>query len=219
MTASASSKWRPAVVRLTLAALTFLAFHAAILQGAISLAVAIVFASLAMAVAAKALRGSKRRTSLAVFALGLLAAAACVLWWQVEEARVALVLPPLIGYFLASAFFAYSLLPGQVPVIVRMCHVAQGRVLPDGLEAYARALTWGWAILLAVLAFASIIALWLFGLEAWSWVCNVFNPLLMAAYFIGEHAYRAWRLPHVGKPSVLGTLGIMLDPASWQHSP
>ncbi len=219
MTASASSPSRPAVVRITLAAVTFLAFHAAILQGAISLAVAIVFGSLALAVAGRALRSKRRALLLAVFAVALFAVTACVLWWQVEEAHAALILPPLIGYFLASAFFAYSLLPGQMPVIVRMCHVAQGRVLPEGLEAYARALTWGWSILLAVLAFASVVALWLFGLEAWSWVCNVFNPLLMAVYFIGEHAYRAWRLPQVGKPSVLRTLGIMLDPSSWQHSP
>ena len=182
------------------------------------MAISIVFGSLALAVAAKALRSSRRRISFALFALGLASVAASVLWWQVEAARAALILPPLIGYFLTSAFFAYSLLPGQVPVIVRMCHVAQGQVLPEGLESYARALTLGWAILLAVLALASLVVLWQFGLEAWSWVCNVFNPLLMAAYFIGEHLYRARRLPHVGKPSVLRTLGIMLDPASWQHS-
>ncbi len=219
MTASASSPLGLAVVRLTFAAATFLAFHLAILYGAISWAIAIVFGSLALAVAGRALRSQQRRSSLALVALALMAIAVSASWWQSEEARAALILPPLIGYLLTSAFFTYSLLPGQVPVIVRMCHVTQGRVLPAGLEAYARALTRGWAIVLAVLALASIVALWLYGLEAWSWVCNVVNPLLMATYFIGEHVYRAWRLPHVGKPSVFRTLGVMLDPASWQRSP
>lgn len=218
MKATASRPLGPAVVRLALAAATFLAFHIAILQGAISWAVAIVFCSLALVVAAKALRAERRRYLLALFAAVLLAIAASVSWWQAEEARAALILPPLIGYILTSAFFAYSLLPGQMPVIVRMCHVTQGETLPEGLESYARALTWGWAVLPAVLALASILVLGLFGLEAWSWICNVVNPLLFAAFFIGEHVYRAWRLPHVDKPSIPRTLGVMLDPASWQRS-
>jgi len=218
MKTTASPPLGAALVRLSLAAATFLAFHVAILQGAISWAVAIVFCSLALAVAAKALGAEKRRPSLALLAVVLLAIAASAVWWQVEEARAALILPPLFGYLLTSAFFAYSLLPGQIPVIVRMCHVTQGEVLPEGLEPYARALTWGWAVLPAVLALASILVLGVFGLEAWSWVCNVINPLLFAAFFIGEHVYRTWRLPHVGKPSILRTLGVMLDPASWQGS-
>lgn len=218
MKAAASPPLGPTLVRLSLAATTFLAFHVAILKGAISWAVAIVFCSLALAVGAKALHAARRRRSLALIAALLLGVAASASWWQVEEARAALILPPLAGLLLTSAFFAYSLLPGQIPVIVRMCHVTQGAVLPDGLEAYARALTWGWAVLPAVLALASMLALGLFGLEAWSWVCNVVNPLVFAAFFLGEHLYRAWRLPHVGKPSILRTLGVMLDSASWQRS-
>ena len=218
MKATASPPPGPAVVRLALAAATCLAFHLAVLQGAISWAVAVVFCALALAVAAKALQAERRRSSLLLFALALLAVAASVFRWQVDEARAALVLPPLIGYVLTSAFFAYSLLPGQMPVIVRMCHVTQGETLPEGLEAYARALTWGWAVLPLGLALVSILVLGLFGLEVWSWVCNVVNPLVFAAFFAGEHAYRAWRLPHVGKPSILRTLGVMLDPASWQRS-
>ncbi len=218
MKATASPPLGAALVRLSLAAVTVLAFHVAILQGAVSWAVAIVFCSLALAVGAQALRAGRRRSSLALLAILLLAIAASASWWQVEEARAALILPPLIGYLLTSAFFAYSLLPGQKPVIVRMCHVTQGEILPQGLEPYARALTWGWAILPAVLALASVLALALFGLEAWSWVCNVINPLVFAAFFLGEHPYRAWRLPHVGKPSILRTLGVMLDSASWQRS-
>ena len=218
MTATASPSLGPAIVRLALAAVTFLAFHVAILQGAISWAVAIVFGSLGLAVATKALRAERRRSSLLLFAAALLAVAVSVSWWQAEEARAALILPPLVGYLLTSAFFAYSLLPGQMPVIVRMCHVTQGETLPEGLESYARALTWGWAVLPAGLALVSLLVLGLFGLEAWSWVCNVVNPLVFASFFIGEHVYRAWRLPHVGKPSILRTLGVMLDPASWQRS-
>ncbi len=218
MRAAASRLSGPVVLRLSLVASAFLAIHFAILQDRLSWAVALIFCSLALTVAAGALRrGEGRRLSRSLLAVALLALAASSFWWRPSDARMALILPPLLGYIMTSAIFGFSLLPGQKPVIVRMCHVTQGETLPEGLEAYARALTFGWALLPILFAIVSLLVLLVFGLSAWSWFCNILSPLLLAAFFIGEHFYRAWRLPHVGKPSILRTLVVLLDTASWQR--
>ena len=219
MSAAAPSSTGPKFSRLIFTAAVFISVHAAILAGAIHLAVALVFFSLAFAPAASALRAEKKRRWLYVtIAAILLVLAICAIKWPGIDGRLALILPAFLGSMLVSAFFAYSLLPGQVPVIVRMCHIRRGPVLPEGLERYARRLTWGWVFLPAFLAFAALAVLAAFGLEAWSWTNNVVNPLILASFFAGEHAYRAWRMPHLGKPSLLQTFGVMANKDSWRHS-
>ncbi len=219
MSAAALSASESNVMRLTLTAAAFVAVHAAILAGAIHLAVALVLFSLAFAPAASALRAeSKHRRLYAIIAAFLLGLAVSAIYWPGIDGRVALILPAFLGSMLVSGFFAYSMLPGQMPVIVRMCHVRRGKVLPDGLERYARNLTWGWALLPASLAFAALAVLAGFGLEAWSWINNVANPLILISFFAGEHVYRAWRMPHLGKPSMLQTFGVMANKDSWRHS-
>jgi uncharacterized membrane protein len=210
---------RSNVLRLILTAAVFVAVHGAILAGAIHVAVALVMLSLAFAPAASALRAEvKHRWLYAAIAALMLILAACALSWPGVDGRMALVLPAFLGSMLVSGFFAYSLLPNQVPVIVRMCHITRGQVLPDGLERYARNLTWGWAVLPALLAFAALAILGIFGLEAWSWANNVANPIILASFFAGEHVYRARLMPHLGKPSMRKTFDVMVNKHSWRRS-
>lgn len=207
------------LLRFIFAATAFVGVHSAILVGAIHLAVALVFFSLAFAPTINALRAkSKHRWLHAIVAVILLVPAVCAIGWPGIDGRVALILPASLGAMLVSGFFAYSLLPGQVPVIVRMCHIRRGTPLPDGLERYARNLTWGWAILPAILVVIALAALAAFGLEAWSWVNNVANPLILAAFFAGEHLYRAWQMPHLGKSSMLQTFDIMANKDLWRRT-
>jgi uncharacterized membrane protein len=219
MSAETRISSRSNVLRLTLTAAAFVAVHGAILAGAIHFAVAVVMLSLAFAPAASALQAeSKHRWLYAAIAALMLILAAYAASWPGVDGRVALVLPAFLGSMLVSGFFAYSLLPNQMPVIVRMCHITRGKVLPDGLERYARNLTWGWAILPAVLAFAALAVLGAFGLEAWSWANNVANPIILASFFAGEHVYRARLMPHLGKPSMRQTFDVMVNKHSWRRS-
>ncbi len=99
-----------------------------------------------------------------------------------------------------------------------MCHISRGKILPEGLEDYARRLTWGWVIVPAALGFGALAVLAAFGLEAWSWASNVANPIVLAAFFAGEHLYRARNMPHLGKASILKTFKIMTDSDTWRRS-
>ena len=218
MTTANTPSSRPFVGRILLIAAVFASIHAATLAGAIPLAIFVLFCALALVPAAAALRASGgRRSKYALLAAALSLLAACALLWQTNDSRLALILPSFLGSLLTSAFFAYSLLPGQVPIIVRICHVTRGNPLPDGLESYARRLTLGWAILPALLALTALAVLATFGLREWSWVSNVANPILMLAFFLGEHAFRAWRLPQLGKPSIVRTIDVMLNSPCWRR--
>ena len=146
-------------------------------------------------------------------------AAVAAIWPGLEggfEGETALILPPFIGYMITSAFFGHSLLPGQVPVIVRMCQVSRGTPLPDGLESYARIVTWGWTVLPAVLAVSALVVYWFLGLDAWSWIGNIANPIILIGYFLGEHLYRYWRMPNLDRPSLTRTFDVMLNSTSWR---
>ena len=218
MTIADSPSFKPIIGRILLTAAVFASIHAAILTGAISLAVFVLFCALALVPATAALRASGgSRSKYALFAAALSLVAAFVLLWPTGDNRLALILPSFVGNLLTSAFFAYSLLPGQVPIIVRICHVSRGYPLPEGLEPYARRLTLGWAILPALLALIALAVLATFGLREWSWVSNVANPILLSAFFLGEHIFRAWRLPHLGRPSIARTIRVMLNTPSWRR--
>ncbi len=218
MTTADAPSSRPFVGRILLIAAVFASIHAATLAGAIPLAIFVLFCALALVPATAALRASGgRRSKYALLAAALSLLAACALLWQTSDSRLALILPSFLCSLLTSAFFAYSLLPGQVPIIVRICHVTRGNPLPDGLESYARRLTLGWAILPALLALTALAVLATFGLREWSWVSNVANPILMSAFFLGEHVFRAWRLPQMGKPSIVRTIDVMLNSPSWRR--
>lgn len=219
MTSAVKPVSGPLLLRLACAAATIFAVHLAIVAGAIHLAVAVLFGALAAVPASTALRsGGLRRFGFGALSLILLGIALGAFFWSGASDRAALVLPPFLGYMATSGFFGYSLLPGQEPVIVRMSHVTQGPELPPGLEDYARALTWGWALLPALLAFIALAVLYFAGLEAWSWATNVVNPVILVGFFIGEHFYRAWRMPHIDKPSILRTLDIMMNSSAWRRS-
>lgn len=198
--------------------------HLAVLadRGALALACLIWGVAAAMAVNAMGTAagasaegtGGRRRAGLAVAAalvaaLGGLQAAA-----PAFDPRLGLVLPPTLGNLAVSSVFAYTLLPGHEPAILRVARVSRGQV-PADLAAHARRVTWVWAVLPAAIMLAALSALALSGLGAWSWIANVANPVLLLVTFLGEHLVRGWKYPQYGRPSVIWTLSVMLDKRAW----
>ena len=189
--------------------------HLAVLadRGALALACLIWGVAAAMALNAVAARGRKRAglalAAAIVAALGGVQAAA-----PAFDPRLALVLPPTLGNLAVSSVFAYTLLPGHEPAILRVARVSRGQVPPD-LAAHARRVTWVWAVLPAAIMLAALSALALSGLGAWSWIANVANPVLLLTTFLGEHLVRGWKFPQYGRPSVIWTLSVMLDKRAW----
>lgn len=206
------------LLKLIAVAAVFCTVHLLTLAGDIRIAVAVFLCAMVVGPGATSLRRVVNRAAvLAVVALVLAGCLALVLLWPNGGAQAVLIVPPFVGYMVTSGFFASSLLPGEDPVITRMCRIVRGDALPDGLEEYARALTWGWAILPASLALAGLAVFAVAGIAAWSWMTNVLSPLVLVAYFVGEHLYRGLFLRHLGTPSLIQTFDVMFNPVLWRR--
>ena len=191
------------------------AVHLALLMERPALALACLLWAVAASMALNAWRKQgRKRLVLALlaaghFALGWLQASAAAF-----DAPLALILPPTLGNLAVSGIFAYTLLPGHEPAILRVARVSRGDV-PADLAAHARRVTWVWAILPAAIMLTALSALLFAGLGAWSWIANVANPVLLVVTFLGEHLVRGWKFPQYGRPSVIWTLSVMLDKRAW----
>lgn len=205
------------MIRLLLFGLVLLSVHLLTLAGAIPLAAMVVVGALILVWASAMLRGAaRRRTNAVLVTLVCLGAAGLFAVVPALDMQAVLVAPPLLGYLLTSAVFAYSLLPDREPLITRLCRMMRRGALPDGLVEYSRMLTWAWAILPAFLAVTAMGIYAAFGLNAWSWASNVVNPALLVTFYVGEHVFRGLCLPHLGTPSILETVEVMFDPVSWR---
>jgi uncharacterized membrane protein len=205
------------VMRVVLIAATLAGVHLLTLAGDLRVAVVLFLCVMVLGPGAQTmLRLWSERGRIAAMAVALAAAVLALVALNDSGVRLALVVPPFLGYMATSLFFAHSLLPGEMPIITRMCHVGR-ETMPEGLAEYSRLLTWGWAILPAMLAVGAVLLLVFVGIEPWSWMTNVVSPLVLIAYFVGEHIFRGIRYPQFGRPSLLHTFGVMFHAMSWRR--
>ncbi len=213
--APARAQPRTLILRALMALAALVAVHLSVLadRGALALACLIWGVAAALLLNALGARGRKRAgltvAGVAVAGLGALQAAA-----PAFDPTLAIVLPPTLGNLAVSSVFAYTLLPGHEPAILRVARVSRGEV-PADLAAHARRVTWVWAVLPAAVMLTALSALAVVGLSAWSWIANVANPVLLLVTFLGEHLVRGWKFPQYGRPSVIWTLSVMLDKRAW----
>jgi len=218
MTSVAANLRKAVVMRMIMVVATFCAVHLLTLAGDLRVAVVVFLCVMVLGPGAQTLLQLwSHRGRIVAMAIALLLAVAALVTLSDTGVRMALIVPPFLGYMATSVFFAQSLLPGEVPVITRMCRVGRGDTLPDGLEEYARTLTWGWAILPALLAAGALILLNFAGIGSWSWMTNIASPLILIAFFVGEHVYRGVWHPQFGRPSLIHTFDVMFDSVSWRR--
>lgn len=218
MTPSAAFTRKALITRLALVTAAFAAVHLLTLAGDLRVAVVVFLCFMVIGPGAQTLlRFWSSRSRIVAMSVALAAALAALVALSDTGVRMALVVPPFLGYMATSIFFAHSLLPGEDPVITRMCRVERGDTLPPGLAEYSRLLTWGWAILPAALAVGAVLLLVLVGIGPWSWMTNVISPTVLIAFFIGEHVFRGMRYPQFGRPSLLHTFDVMFHAMSWRR--
>jgi len=217
MTPAVAVTRKAVVMRVVLVVATLTAVHLLTLAGDLRYAVVVFLCVMVLGPGAQTLlRLWSDRGRIAAMAVALAAAVLALVALNDGGVRLALVVPPFLGYMATSLFFAHSLLPGEIPVITRMCLVGRD-TMPDGLAEYSRLLTRGWAILPAMLAIGAVLLLVFVGIEPWSWMTNVVSPLILIAYFIGEHIFRGIRYPQFGRPSLLHTFSVMFHAMSWRR--
>jgi uncharacterized membrane protein len=142
-------------------------------------------------------------------------AAGCYLLSKVDTPILLLYLPPMLGTLFMAWLFGHTLAQNRTPLIARIIRL----MLPPQTEPdpsvwdYARRLTYAWTLLflaltLLDLALALIVRpdglLELAGVawdrptispETWSLFANVFQYVIVVAFFVLEYAYRCRRFP------------------------
>lgn len=164
-----------------------------------------------LAVAALVVTLASARIALA--AGGALVAVALALLAVPGLATLALGLLPALGMLLLAWHFGATLRPGQDALITRYIREDFG-TLPEGCAAYGRALTGFWACVF--LGFAALNLLPLLGVLS-ATASGVATILVSLVLFIGEHAVRARRFPHL--PVALGrTLRAIWQAGAMRHA-
>ena len=176
-----------------------------------------------------------------LWALLVLGACLLGLWWiaQSRYALMPLLAPPVVFIALVGWLFARTLVKGRVPLITRIVEAlyAQAKMpmTPD-LYRYTRQLTFGWALVLVLLAVINLLlALCAVpdGVLAqlghvppvsvtsaqWSLFANVLNYGIVGGFFVIEYLLRKRRFPQRPYRNVLefGQQMARLGPHFWNQ--
>ena len=110
------------------------------------------------------------------------------------DTHYALYVPPVLINLGIAAVFASTLRPGVVTLVERMMRFEYGGAAPPpALRAYARRLTWIWAVYFASVAVASLALAFAVPLDRWSWFTNVLHYVMALSLLLGQYLYRNWR--------------------------
>lgn len=201
-------RWLPLLVLYPVLAVTGILTHR---QG-FSLAACALLLTLLMAPAL----ASRRPLPWATWALAL----ATMGWlWLYGMVGLLLECVPIAINLLLATLFGRSLRAGSTPLIARVIEAVEGRerLQMPGLAAYARHLTWFWAMLMAaqalvlsillvcaepggLLASLGIASPWAVPAGPAQAYVHVGGYVLIAAAFLLENAFRRWHLRHLTHP-------------------
>lgn len=203
-------------VRLTIPCLTIAALHITIVSGHA------VYAMSAMALAPVGYfllaivtgAGWRQKTGFALVILCLAGLQALALSGDDALVRAIAVPPVLVQGWLAWTF-GRTLLPGKEPLIHRFSRLNRGGEVPAELDAYTRRMTVLWTAMFIAMFIISAAVGFAAQPAMWSWVVNIGVPVVAAAVFLVEHAYRAIVFRHLGHNSPIATLRILLRPETW----
>jgi uncharacterized membrane protein len=176
-----------------------------------------------------------------LWALLVLGACLLGLWWiaQSRYALMPLLAPPVVFIALVGWLFARTLVKGRVPLITRIVEAlyAQAKMpmTPD-LYRYTRQLTFGWALVLVLLAVINLLlalcavpdgVLAQLGYvphmsvtsAQWSLFANVLNYGIVGGFFVIEYLLRKRRFPQRPYRNVLefGQQMARLGPHFWNQ--
>jgi uncharacterized membrane protein len=98
-------------------------------------------------------------------------------------------------YAVLLAVFARTLRPGRTPLVSRFAILMRG-ALPPEIDRYTRRVTLAWCLFFAAEITASILLLAFAPYRQWLFFVSVATWPLVAVMFLGEYAYRRYRLRH-----------------------
>lgn len=174
--------------------------YAASTPGAEGFGLAVVLAPLLLITLAAAARTPRRVWLLPLWACG------CVALWMARA--------PLIRHFQWGAYFEHlsimlimafmfgrTLAAGRKPLCSQFATVIHGKLTP-AVAHYTRRITVAWTAFFLAVASLSTLLFIASPLVVWSTFANYMTLPLVAAMFVGEHAWRRVALPNVQRASM-----------------
>lgn len=174
--------------------------YAASTPGAEGFGLAVVLAPLLLITLAAAARTPRRVWFLPLWACG------CVALWMARA--------PLIRHFQWGAYFEHlsimlimafmfgrTLAAGRKPLCSQFATVIHGKLTP-AVAHYTRRITVAWTAFFLAVASLSTLLFVASPLVVWSTFANYMTLPLVAAMFVGEHAWRRVALPNVQRASM-----------------
>ena len=162
-----------------------------------------------------------KRQSVAAIALWILIAAGVVALAAGGEGALALDFVPVIVNAALCMLFARTLAKGSEPLVARVIAILEGpeRIALPRVRAYARALTYAWALLLGaqalvltaliacavpegLLAHAGIAPPLAVSGAGWRWYLHFGSYASVIAFFVAEYVFRRVHLSHIPHPSL-----------------
>lgn len=143
----------------------------------------------------------------------LLFAALCAgLWWlvQVGGGRPLLYLPSILIPAALAWFFGRTLVAGRQPLITAVA-VAARPATPDYLLRYSRQLTVMWTGIFIAMALWDLLLAAFAPREAWSFMANGANYLVIGLTVAGEYLFRRLRFRDYDHPGVAEYLKIVVS--------
>jgi uncharacterized membrane protein len=117
------------------------------------------------------------------------------------------------AYLILFAYFARTLRAGREPLITRLARSVHGSLSPE-LVAFTRRVTVAWCTFFAAQVLVSMLLFAFAPFDFWSMFVNLLNIPLLVLMFVGDHLYRAIRLPDHPRPSIARILRAFAEVTS-----
>lgn len=118
--------------------------------------------------------------------------------------------PPIFIPLFLTFFFGATLRRGRESIVTSIGERARGP-LDDDMRAYTRKVTLVWTLVFLCLSLEALLLALIDQTIIWSWLVNIFNPLLIIVIFVGEFAYRKQRFPQHDHPRFIDYFSIARD--------
>jgi uncharacterized membrane protein len=141
----------------------------------------------------------------------IFAAICAALWWLVEYGggRPLLYLPSILIPAALAWFFGRTLVAGRQPLITSVALAARPAT-PDYLLKYSRRLTELWTGIFIAMTLWDLLLAALASREAWSFMANGANYLVIGATVAFEYLYRRWRFRDYDHPGFVEYMRIVV---------
>ncbi len=135
--------------------------------------------------------------------------------FDIARIESAIFAPPVLISAAVAIFFGMTLRSGAEPIVTYWARLHHEDGLSEELQRYTRRLTEIWTLLMTAMTVELAVLPFVVDMTTWSWVANVVNPIILAAFFVGQLWYRSSRYRNYGKVAWLDAFRKIFRAGNW----